>query len=68
MTGGGSGTGSDGSAWDGNAKLYPGVPYGPGDFHGAADCPTGSGDIENYGDPIQVWKISRNDIHFKRYH
>jgi len=54
MTGGGSGTGSDGSPFNADARNYPGVPYGSGDFNGAAECSSGSGEIENYNDANQV--------------
>nr|WGG89262.1 alpha-amylase II [Enchytraeus albidus]WLK78496.1 alpha-amylase II [Enchytraeus albidus] len=54
MTGGGAGVGSDGSSFDGDARDYPGVPFGPFDFNGPEQCPTASGEIEDYGDPIQV--------------
>jgi len=40
MTGGGSGTGSNNSSFDGETQSYPGVPYNNDDFHGHADCPT----------------------------
>jgi len=54
MTGGGSGTGSDGSSFNADTKSFPGVPYGVNDFHGPAECHTGSGEIENYNDVNQV--------------
>jgi len=40
MTGGGSGTGSNNSSFDGETQSYPAVPYSNDDFHGHADCPT----------------------------
>lgn len=54
MTGAGSGTGSDGSSFDADAKSFPGVPYGYNDFHDSNECYTGSGEIEDYNDPNQV--------------
>jgi len=54
MTGGGSGTGSDGSSFNADTKSFPGVPYGSGDFNGPNECSTASGEIENYNDPNQV--------------
>lgn len=32
----------------------PAVPYGPNDFTPRSSCPSGSGDIENYGNAQQV--------------
>ena len=46
MTGGGTGTGSDGSYFDADAQNFPGVPYGNNDFNGAAECPTGNLEIQ----------------------
>jgi alpha-amylase len=40
MTGGGSGYGSDGSYYNADTLDYPGVPYGPNDFNGRAECAT----------------------------
>src|SRR6218665_3279499 len=54
MTGGGSGTGSDGSFFDADALQFPGVPYGPNDFHGTDDCPTSDQEIHDYNNPIEV--------------
>jgi len=54
MTGGGSGIGSDGSSFDGDSRQYPGVPFGPNDFHGFPECPTSNGEIWDWDDPIQV--------------
>ena len=54
MTGGGSGTGSDGSTFNADTKSFPGVPYGVNDFNGAAECPTGSGEIQNYNNVNEV--------------
>ncbi|XP_025110828.1 alpha-amylase-like isoform X2 [Pomacea canaliculata] len=53
MTGAsGGGTGTAGSSWDGGALSYPGVPFGSGDFH--SNCPSGDGNIHNYGNPAEV--------------
>ncbi len=46
MTGGGSGTGSDGSWFSGDSQEYPNVPYGSGDFNGAAECSTDNLEIQ----------------------
>ena len=40
MTGGGNGTGSDNSSFDGEAQSYPRVPYQNSDFHGHNECPS----------------------------
>lgn len=34
--------------------LNPAVPFGPNDFTPRSSCPSGSGDIENYGNAQQV--------------
>lgn len=34
--------------------FFKGVPYGPNDFTPRSSCPSGSGDIENYGNAQQV--------------
>jgi len=48
-----SGTGSTGgTSFDAGSLQYE--KYGPNDFHGSDDCPTSSGNIENYGDANQV--------------
>jgi alpha-amylase len=54
MTGGGTGTGSAGSSWSGDAQSYPGVPFGSNDFHGSTECKTSNLEIQNYQDPNQV--------------
>jgi hypothetical protein len=46
MTGGGYGTGSDGSSFNGDSQEYPGVPYGSGDFNGASECSTDNLEIQ----------------------
>jgi hypothetical protein len=50
----GSGVGTGGSPYDSIAMVYNGVPYSTEDFHGTADCPTGSGNIDDYADLTQV--------------
>lgn len=54
MTGGGSGVGSDGSSFDADALQFPGVPYGPNDFHGPEDCPSSDQEIHDYNNPVEV--------------
>jgi alpha-amylase len=54
MTGGGYGTGSDGSSYNGDTQDYPGVPYGNNDFHGSDVCYTSDLEIHNYGDANEV--------------
>lgn len=55
MTGNiGAGHGTAGSYFDPSVPKYDGVPYGPDNFNKGDKCPTGSGDIENYNDKIQV--------------
>ncbi|KAM9844640.1 alpha-amylase-like [Aulostomus maculatus] len=44
---------SSGSWFSANKKLFPSVPFSHWDFNDGK-CPTESGNIENYGDPIQV--------------
>jgi alpha-amylase len=47
------GTGATGgSSFDAGSLQYP--IFGPNDFHGSDDCPTSSGNIENYSDAVQV--------------
>uniref|UniRef100_A0A0P4W0X7 Alpha-amylase n=1 Tax=Scylla olivacea TaxID=85551 RepID=A0A0P4W0X7_SCYOL len=55
MTGwhpGGTGA-TGGSSFDAGSESYPAVPYSGFDFNDA-NCHTGSGNIENYGDAEQV--------------
>ncbi|ODN02193.1 Pancreatic alpha-amylase [Orchesella cincta] len=53
MTGGGvCCTGTGGSTFSGPNKQYP--EYSAQDFNDRSTCPSGSGGIENYNDPIQV--------------
>ncbi|XP_035222817.1 pancreatic alpha-amylase-like isoform X2 [Stegodyphus dumicola] len=55
MTGNiGAGHGTAGSYFDPGVPKYDGVPYGPEHFNSRNKCPTGSGDIENYNDKVQV--------------
>jgi len=60
MTGHGmSGQGTAGSGFDGNSQSYPGVPFGPNDFH-QPYC-----DIQNYGNSDEVrncYLVSLNDL------
>lgn len=52
--GGGEGTHSSCGSWfNANNKDFPSVPYSNLDFNDGK-CKTGSGNIENYGDPYQV--------------
>ena len=46
MTGGGSGTGSDGSSYNGDSLSFPSVPFGSNDFNGPAECSTGNLEIQ----------------------
>ncbi|CAG0899120.1 unnamed protein product, partial [Cyprideis torosa] len=43
-----------GSSFNSDTLDYPGVPYSAFDFHGPAECPSGSGYIESYQDAVQV--------------
>lgn len=60
MTAGGSGTGSAGSYWNAGddytniGQDYPSVPYSATDFNGADNCPSPSGNIEDYQSVDQV--------------
>jgi len=54
MTGGGSGTGSDNSSFDGETQSYPGVPYNDSDFHGHADCHTKDLNIHVRSPPLSL--------------
>lgn len=51
--GGGSGEGTGGSYFDANSLDFPSVPYSASDMNDG-NCYSGSGNIENYGDPNQV--------------
>lgn len=48
MTGAQEGSGTAGSHYNGNSMQYPGVPFGPNDFHGHESCPTSDLEIHNY--------------------
>lgn len=48
MTGASSGEGTAHDRYDGNTLQYPGVPFGPNDFHGHESCPTADLNIHNY--------------------
>lgn len=50
----GKGTGVDGSTLDSDKKTYPAVPYSYLDFHARSTCPSSSGGIENWNDPVQL--------------
>ena len=50
----GAGQGTGGSTFDPSIPRYDGVPYGPEHFTTEDDCPTGSGDIEDYNNKEQV--------------
>nr|AGN55419.1 amylase [Pinctada fucata]AGN55420.1 amylase [Pinctada fucata] len=54
MTGGGSGSGTGGSRYDGGSLSYPGVPFSSWDFNAGSECHSGDGDIHNYNDPNEV--------------
>lgn len=64
-----SGFGTGGSPYNGGTKTFP--EYSAQDFNGPDKCPTASGDIENYNDPIQVRNcnlVSLTDLnHSKEY-
>lgn len=49
-----SGRGSAGSYFDSGKQDFPGVPFSDWDFNGRGQCSTGSLNIENYNDPVQV--------------
>ncbi|KAK7085956.1 hypothetical protein SK128_005871 [Halocaridina rubra] len=50
------GVGSAGSPFDsmGDNRDFPGVPYTPDDFTPRSMCNSGSGSVDNYGDPENV--------------
>lgn len=55
MTGRFSGYGTAGSYFDTDSLTFDGVPYSYLDFNGpSGNCPTASGNIEDYGNRIQV--------------
>ncbi|CAG7825995.1 unnamed protein product [Allacma fusca] len=49
----GRGVGTGGSSYDSEALDYPGVPFTSSDFNGPNECPTRSGGIEDFFDPVQ---------------
>ncbi|PIO33421.1 hypothetical protein AB205_0138020, partial [Aquarana catesbeiana] len=56
MCGSGMGAGTHstcGSSFNAGSRDFPAVPYSSWDFNDGK-CKTGSGEIENYGDPYQV--------------
>ncbi|KAJ8298305.1 hypothetical protein KUTeg_024836, partial [Tegillarca granosa] len=55
MTGlGRKGTGSGGTSFDADNYDFPGVPYRREHFNSRSKCPSGSGGVDNYGDPNNV--------------
>ncbi|XP_059150386.1 alpha-amylase-like [Physella acuta] len=48
------GVGTAGSTFDSDAKDFPGVPYTKENFNDRSDCPSGDGNVNNYGDPKNV--------------
>jgi alpha-amylase len=51
----GPGTGTGGSSYNGPARNFPAVPYGPNDFNQYPnECPNPSGGIDNYNNPVEV--------------
>lgn len=53
-----SGIVTGGSFYDGPNTQYPGVPYGPLDFNRYPnECPNPSEQINDYNNPIEVWKF-----------
>ncbi|RUS76635.1 hypothetical protein EGW08_015611 [Elysia chlorotica] len=49
-----SGTGTAGSEFNSDQRSFPGVPFGPNDFHTRSDCPSASGDVDNFQDSENV--------------
>lgn len=67
----GSGVGTGGSRYDSIGLSYEGVPFSAEDFHGSQDCPTASGEIEDYADLTQLRNcrlLGLNDINQRREH
>lgn len=55
MTGlGRTGTADGGSTYDGDAHSFPGVPFSREHFTPRDKCPSGDGNVNNYGDPNNV--------------
>nr|AWU67110.1 putative alpha-amylase [Crangon crangon] len=48
------GVGSAGTSFNSDNLDFPGVPYTPEDFTPREMCPSGSGSVDNYGDPYNV--------------
>ncbi|XP_074604694.1 alpha-amylase-like [Brevipalpus obovatus] len=48
------GQGVGGTPFNGNAKDFPGVPYGPQHFNDKSKCPSQSGGIEDWRNPEQI--------------
>ncbi|CAG5126335.1 unnamed protein product, partial [Candidula unifasciata] len=49
-----SGTGTAGSPFNSDNHDFPGVPFTAEHFHKRSDCPSGDGNVNNYGDPKNV--------------
>lgn len=48
------GSGIAGSSFNSDDYDFPGVPYSKSNFHSRSDCPSGDGNVNNYGDPKNV--------------
>ncbi|XP_055893859.1 alpha-amylase-like [Biomphalaria glabrata] len=48
------GVGTAGSTFDSDARDFPGVPFTKDNFNDRSDCPSGDGNVNNYGDPKNV--------------
>ncbi|KAH9519300.1 Alpha-amylase A type-1/2 [Bulinus truncatus] len=48
------GVGTAGSTFDSDKHDFPGVPFTLENFNTRADCPSGDGNVNNYGDPKNV--------------
>ncbi|XP_067663291.1 alpha-amylase-like [Haliotis asinina] len=49
-----SGTGTAGSSFNSDNLDFPGVPYRREHFNDRSKCPSGDGNVNNYGDPNNV--------------
>ncbi|CAL1534471.1 unnamed protein product [Lymnaea stagnalis] len=49
-----SGVGTAGSTFNSDARDFPGVPFTKENFNDRSDCPSGDGNVNNYGDPKNV--------------
>ncbi|XP_071087740.1 alpha-amylase-like [Haliotis cracherodii] len=49
-----TGTGTAGSKFNSDAYDFPGVPYRREHFNSRSKCPSGDGNVNNYGDPNNV--------------